>query len=210
MRRRYIILIYGGLLVFGWFLGAPVMNAVSALVQTINPAQAEAMIWAVAGIYALASAIPFVPGAEVGLALLLAFGGRVAFLVYASTVAALTASFCVGRLVPAGVLCTLFRRLGLVRAADLVEQVNRAPAPERVQLLSRHTPRGVSGLVIRYRYFALALAFNNPGNTLLGGGGGIAMIAGMTRMFPLIWFVVTVMLAVAPVPLLVFVLGLYT
>jgi hypothetical protein len=209
MSRYLILLAYVGLLVLGWILHEPILVASSALVQTINPQQAETMIWSVAGIYALVSAIPFVPGAELGIALLVAFGGRVALLVYASTVISLTAAYSIGRLIPARLIGSFFKKLGLRRAGDLVTEVDATPPNLRIDYLSRNAPTGWSGTLLRYRYLALALAFNIPGNTLIGGGGGIAMVAGMTRMFSFGWFLLAVMIAVAPVPLLVFLFGFY-
>jgi hypothetical protein len=45
---------------------------------------------------------------------------------------------------------------------------------------------------------------NLPGNMLVGGGGGIALVAGMTRLFSWPAFLLTVAVAVAPVPLLIY------
>jgi hypothetical protein len=53
----------------------------------------------------------------------------------------------------------------------------------------------------------LALAFNLPGNTLLGGGGGIALAAGMSGLYRPVAYLATVVLAVAPVPLLFLITG---
>ena len=58
-------------------------------------------------------------------------------------------------------------------------------------------------VLLRHRYLALGVAFNLPGNTLLGGGGGIALAAGMSGLYPLLAYVAVVAIAVAPVPLLV-------
>ena len=41
-------------------------------------------------------------------------------------------------------------------------------------------PTRLLPFLLRYRYVALALAFNLPGNAVLGGGGGIAMMAGLS------------------------------
>jgi hypothetical protein len=49
----------------------------------------------------------------------------------------------------------------------------------------------------------LVLLLNLPGNALIGGGGGIAMMAGLSRLysFPLYLFLISV--AVLPGPILV-------
>jgi len=51
----------------------------------------------------------------------------------------------------------------------------------------------------RYRYLALAVLLNVPGNAVIGGGGGIAMLVGMTRLFSFPAYIATVVLAVSPV-----------
>lgn len=56
---------------------------------------------------------------------------------------------------------------------------------------------------MEYRYLSLAVSFNLPGNSALGGGGGIALLCGASRQFEWHWFVLTVVLATAPVPILV-------
>ena len=57
---------------------------------------------------------------------------------------------------------------------------------------------------MRYRYPALAIAIAMPGNIVLGGGGGIALAAGLSRTFHPALFVLTVALATLPVPLAFF------
>jgi len=59
--------------------------------------------------------------------------------------------------------------------------------------------------LLRYRYVALAVAINTPGNVILGGGGGLALMAGLSRLFSPLPFLLTVLIAVLPVPLLFFV-----
>ncbi|NNL35816.1 MAG: hypothetical protein HKP35_08360 [Silicimonas sp.] len=54
---------------------------------------------------------------------------------------------------------------------------------------------------MRNRYLALAIAINVPGNSLVGGGGGLAFVAGASGLFSFPAFLLTIMLAVAPVPL---------
>jgi hypothetical protein len=73
--------------------------------------------------------------------------------------------------------------------------------------LGQKLPHRFRVYLVRYRYLMLALLFNLPGNSVLGGGGGIALICGMSRLFHWKWFVLTVILVTAPVPLLAF-LGL--
>ena len=64
-------------------------------------------------------------------------------------------------------------------------------------------PNRFAAVLLRQRYLALALLLNMPGNFVLGGGGGIAMMAGLSRVFSPPLFLLMTMLAVAPVPLAV-------
>jgi len=61
--------------------------------------------------------------------------------------------------------------------------------------------------LLRHRYLALAVAFNIPGSYLFGGGGGIALFAGASRLFSVTGFCITLVLAVAPVPIAVMIFG---
>jgi hypothetical protein len=53
----------------------------------------------------------------------------------------------------------------------------------------------------------LAIVLNLPGNIVIGGGGGIALMAGASRLYSVPGFLVTIVLAVAPVPLAILVFG---
>jgi len=48
---------------------------------------------------------------------------------------------------------------------------------------------------------------NLPGNILIGGGGGISLIAGASRLFSLPGFLTTIALAVSPLPLAILFFG---
>ena len=81
-------------------------------------------------------------------------------------------------------------------------QLDSFDADARLQLLSDSMPRRFVPFLLRHRHLMLALSFNLPGNTLLGGDGGIALAAGLSRLYSTTGFLATVMIAVAPVPLL--------
>ena len=121
--------------------------------------------------------------------------------------AALILSYAVGRLLPLSMIIALFDWLGLTRARDMVKQIAPLDAAERLAfLLSRAPARLVSGL-LRHRYLGLIAALNLPGNAFIGGGGGIALVAGISRLFGFPLFVLAVALAVAPVPLIFYLSG---
>ncbi len=144
-------------------------------------------------IFVLAAAVPFVPGAEIGLALLLLFGADVAFEVYLSMVAALSLAYCLGRFVPPALLIRqrTYFRWNFRRSGD------RRPASGSIGWLAF----GGLRMIGRHRLAALGIALNMPGNALLGGGGGLAMMAGASRLYSPAEFVLTVAIAVSPVPL---------
>jgi hypothetical protein len=72
---------------------------------------------------------------------------------------------------------------------------------ERARFIAENAPARWVPFLLRHRYIALALLINTPGNVVLGGGGGIAFAAGASRLFSTGGFLVTIVLAVAPVPL---------
>ncbi len=153
--------------------------------------------------YTLLMALPFVPGVEIGLALIAMFGARVVPLVYGGTVLALTLSFLAGRLIPQASVIRILAVLRMRRAAALLESLDGlAPEARLAALLRAPSPRLVPRL-LRHRHLALAAAFNLPGNSLVGGGGGIGLAAGFSRLFGFADYVLTVALAVAPVPVMV-------
>jgi hypothetical protein len=157
--------------------------------------------------YVVFLAAPFVPGAEIGVALLTAFGAAIAPLVYVATVFAMLLAYGIGQLLPVALLVRLLAFLRLRRAADLVARAAPLPRDERLALLLQGAPPRTLALALRHRYLALALVVNMPGNAVIGGGGGIMMMAGLSGIFAPLPTLVTVIVAVAPVPLTVLLLG---
>ena len=146
--------------------------------------------WTLLLLYTVLLVMPFVPGAEIGLALLLVFGAAMAWPVYGATVLALSIAFALGRLASGSRSLASFRNVP--RASEAVTSI--------VEGL-RHRP-WFHGLM-RFRWLALALLINMPGNTVIGGGGGIAMAVGYSRTFTYPAFLACAAVAVAPVPTLV-------
>ena len=153
-------------------------------------------------------ALPFVPGAEIGIAMLAAFGAAIAPLIYVATVTSMTLAYTIGRFLPIGALERLLSFLRMRRAADLVARAAPLSREERLAMLLDGQPKRALSFGLRYRYVALALAVNTPGNSIIGGGGGIMMMAGLSGIFSPVATFVTVALAVSPVPLAVIFLGL--
>jgi hypothetical protein len=185
-------------------------DAIDALDFEIRPNNEDAVhrtIMASAAIYALLLAVPFVPGAEIGIALMAMLGPPIAVLVYLCTLAGLSLSFTLGRLIPMSVLVRLARDCKLEKTGRLLEAIEPLNREQRLDLLLEMSPRRFLPWLLRYRYLTLAVALNVPGNYLIGGGGGIALIAGLSRVYSIPGFLLTILLAVAPVPLAVLVLG---
>lgn len=152
-------------------------------------------------------AVPFVPGVEIGITMLAVFGAGIAPLVYAATVAALMLAYAIGRLVPPAAVVRALEFIGLRRAAARFAALAAQPPEARLAPLLDGTAPRLMQLVTRFRYLGLMIALNLPGNALIGGGGGISMIAGMSGLFRPLPFLISVLVAVAPVPLAIMLLG---
>lgn len=155
--------------------------------------------------YVILLALPFVPGAEIGLTLLTVLGGPIAPLVYLATALGLTVSYAVGRLIPAAILGRGLARLGLTRAARLAEDAAEMRYDDFQESLARSQAPKFLRSLFRFRYVALVLLINMPGNVVFGGGGGIALMAGLSRAFAPLPFLLSVLIAVLPVPLLFYI-----
>ena len=185
-----------------------IRDALDLQIRPDNEQQVHKAIMTGAVAYVGLLAIPFVPGAEIGIALLAGFGAAIAPLIYVCTVAAMMLAFSIGRFLPNGALEQLLVVLRLRRAADLVARAAPLSKDKRVAMLLEGQSQRAVSLAVRYRYVALAVAVNTPGNSIIGGGGGIMIIAGMSGIFTPIATFVTVVIAVSPVPLAVMFLGL--
>ncbi|MEO6269299.1 MAG: hypothetical protein ABIP08_03240 [Lautropia sp.] len=60
----------------------------------------------------------------------------------------------------------------------------------------------LAGWVLANRYLTLGVSLNLPGNSLVGGGGGIALLCGMSRQFGWVRYLLTVCLTVSPIPIM--------
>ena len=157
--------------------------------------------------YIVLLAIPFVPGAEIGIALLSSFGASIAPLVYGATVCAMMLAYCVGLLLPHSTLSRLLSILHMKKTAALVDRICALPREDRLDVLLESAPPQIVALALKRRYFALALAVNVPGNVVVGGGGGIMMVAGLSGLFAPVPTLVAILVGVSPVPLAVMLFG---
>jgi hypothetical protein len=157
--------------------------------------------------YVLLMALPFVPGVEIGLALIMLLGPEIVPVVYVATVSALALSYGVGRLVPEQMVARAFAGLGMVRASRLHAELRALPAEARVARLASRMPSAIGRKLLHYRHLTIAAALNIPGNSLVGGGGGIALAAGMSRLMSFPGFILTVALGTSPIPIVVLALA---
>ena len=192
---------------FGHILGAYVHGLLDLQHLAREALMQDGVILVVVLVYIVLIAFPFVPGAEIGFALLLIFGAPIAGVLYLATVAALVLSFGIGRLIPTLVLENILMRLGLKRTARLLsENFGKKHHPAEFLPISMQTGKNRLNRcihwLIRYRLYALAALINTPGNTVIGGGGGIALAAGISRQISFREFLISMALAVAPVPVI--------
>lgn len=157
--------------------------------------------------YAALIAIPFVPGIEIGISLLMLKGAAIAPMVYAATVLGLFLAFTLGRTTPYAWIKSTLADLRLARASALFDRLAPMSREDRLAVLMERLPSWARPIFGSGRYILLAALLNVPGNAVIGGGGGIAFIAGFSRLYrPILTFAV-IALAVLPVPLTVWMLG---
>jgi hypothetical protein len=204
--KRRAISLGGVLLVGGWFLGDLIRELAMPELGAMSEPAIRRMVTMAFIAFIVLAALPFVPGAEIGFALLLLSGGQLAPLVYLGMVGALTITFLTARLVPSAVLGRTLDWLGLKKTSALITDLDALGPEERMRSVSFILPSKVSQILLRHRYVFLAVSLNIPGNSLIGGGGGLALIAGASRIFPFWHFLAVVSCAVAPVPLFFFLL----
>jgi hypothetical protein len=167
-------------------------------------------VWAVLALlaaYALLIAIPFVPDVEIGLTLLMIGGAWVSPAVYGATVLGLAIAYGVGALLPDRALRALFQDLRMHSVVVAIDRLAPLTPQERLDRLTAQLPGWLAPVASRYRYVTLAILINTPGNMLLGGGGGLLMLAGLSRLFAPVPTLLTLLVAVAPVPLLFVLFG---
>lgn len=168
----------------------------------------EMIMLAIFVTYVLAMMMPFVPGIEIGMAIMLVLGPGGIVLVYLCTQIALALSFLVGRLVPVRSMQSMLRQIHLERASHTLEELDRTDPYQRIKSIAERAPYRWIGALLRNRYLALAIALNLPGNAVIGGAGGIGAVAGMSCVFRFSRFMLVVAMATAPVPVFLLMSGI--
>lgn len=152
-------------------------------------------------LYVLLLSLPFVPGVELGVVLMCVFGKEGIVFVYFATVAGLGIAFLMGRLLPKNWIESRLQKFGFSQTCERhVDEIDGML--DNFALNQRFCESRFRSFLAKYRYLAIGILFNTPGNYLIGGGGGISLACGMSRSISWKWFLLTVVLSVSPVPLL--------
>ena len=199
-----------GVLVWGMLAGLDVLfEALEMLDDDMATFTRALLIFVILLVYAFVLAVPFAPGVEIGVAVLVISGPTAAPFVYLATVIGLLCAFVAGQFTSLRWLHETALDLRLRRLARWFRRIEETPPSERLDEMERKLPKWLAVIVCRWRYFGVAFLVNIPGNFALGGGGGILMMAGLSRLFELRWMFVTVAIAVMPVPLAFWSLGAF-
>lgn len=159
-------------------------------------------------IYVLLMATPFMPGIEIGLAVMLMLGSKSALLIYLCTLIALSISYIIGRFFPLRLVRRFLKWLYLDKASELVGQLEPLGQQERLEFLNGKAPTRITPFLLKHRFVTIAVVLNLPGNALIGGGGGIGLVVGMSRLIPFHKYFIVMAIAVLPVPLCIYLQGL--
>jgi hypothetical protein len=151
--------------------------------------------------YGVMLAVPFLPGVELGLLIMAVLGPAGAVAAYAATLGGLLFAYAVGRALPERVVVGLLSRVGLALPRE--GMASAMGGMVAASGLTRSAPRRLTAFLLDHRYLTLAVCLNFPGNAALGGGGGLALLCGLSRQFGWRSFVLTVAIATSPVPILV-------
>ncbi|MBI1416902.1 MAG: hypothetical protein GC146_06740 [Limimaricola sp.] len=195
-------------LAFGLHLMSVWVHDLTGQLNSIDHARTMTGILAVSLLgYALLLAAPFVPGVEIGVAILLVEGPSAAPFVYAATILGLALAYLVGRFLPLPWLARILADLRLATWAAAILRLDAMPREDRIARLCERMPKRLGKIAVNYRYIMLAVLVNLPGTAVIGGGGGILTLAGLSRLFNFWGVLATIMIACAPVPLAVWLFG---
>ena len=182
-----------------WFRGE--MGIAQMFSESIGDRMSPGILIAGGLLYVLLLSLPFVPGVELGVLLMCIFGKEGIVFVYFATVAGLNLAFLIGRMLPLRWVQSLLEKLGLAHA------INRRFGGldgmlDHMTSDRRYCSNRLLAILTKYRYPAIGILFNTPGNYLIGGGGGISLACGLSGKIAWKLFLLTVVIAVSPVPLL--------
>lgn len=152
-------------------------------------------------LYILLMSIPFMPAIEIGWMLMIIFGAEGVLFVYLCTLLALLLSFSAGRILPVRIFSGILEWLHLEKAKNLVLRVHKLRPTERMNILMEASPSRFSSSLLKHRYLLIGVLLNIPGNMLIGGGGGIGVLAGMSSVYSFAKYMLLISVAILPVPI---------
>src|SRR3546814_11916801 len=94
---------------------------------------------------------------------MLLLGSKGIVAMYLATLLGLSLAYAVGRQVPLRSIAAMLRWLRLERADRLVQTLAQLPSDQQLNYLVQIAPTRVIPFLLRHRYLALALAFNQIG-----------------------------------------------
>ena len=201
LRATAMVLLWTALIIAGHSLSHMGLDDARKALSAMHDAVGPLALLTITLVYALALAMPFVPGVELGLLIMAVFGPIGALVAYAATIGGLSVAHALGRLLPERVVVRMLERFGISAGQDgALSQMQRMVGQGR---LRRIVPARLGAWVLEHRYVCLAMSLNFPGNSVVGGGGGLALLCGLTKRFDWRAFLATVAIATSPVPILV-------
>ncbi len=150
-------------------------------------------------LYALALAVPYLPAVELGWMVMAAFGKAAILSIWLATPVGLLIAFALGY---------WMREWPWVDRLSSRFRGSLQEAETRGNGLGAKALRFADRNLVNHPYWVLAVLVNTPGNWLIGGGGGIGILAGASGLYhPLRYFLVLV--PATGVVAMLMLLGLY-
>lgn len=201
LRSAGMVLAWVTLLVLGHSLSHMGFHDAQSMLFSMRDALGPGAIVLLVLVYGVVLAMPFLPGIELGLLIMAVFGPIGAVAAYAATVGGLMLAYAVGQALPERVIVRLLERTGIVLPRDGIELAMAEMVAAKAT--TRSAPHRLIATLLSYRYLSLAVCLNFPGNAAFGGGGGLALLCGVSRQFGWRSFALTAAIATSPVPILV-------
>lgn len=164
--------VFVAIVVVGNLMTRGVIDGLDLNIRPSNEPALHRIIMISMAAYILLMAIPFVPGVEIGLALMMILGPKIVPLVFICTLTSLCLAYLIGRLVPESSIAQFLREVRLERAAKFLAGFEGLTPEQRIVRLTERTPRKWLPWLVRHRYVTLLVAINLPGNMVVGGGEG--------------------------------------
>lgn len=196
----YVGLMVGGVICGNWMFASLRLDAQSA--------SAIPLVWLLVPVfvvYFITSGLPFVPSSEIGFGLLIIFGGEIAPMIVLVSSAGLITSFVIGKFAPKPKLAKALEWLGLEKAPKFLLKLQDMSGQEKLDHMMQGVSKKFAVTLLKYRYLGVIALLNIPGNAVIGGGGGIAFMSGVTGVFSAKGFAISAIIGVMPYPLFFFV-----